>query len=433
MFTSAGAFSFLRYASLLLILLTIGLLTWHRYGMNQVYALDPSRGFEYTAQDDRDQGGDSIAAVERRGNTILLHCQLNKKYQWPFCQTAVSLAKLPKGVDLTGYDSVEFDTSYTGPGPHSIRVYLRNFESEISRIKELDSLKVNEVEFPAPEHGTMTVPIKLFRIASWWAVEQKTPLMHTDMRIDNVSTVEISTGSFVEAGTHTIEIRSIRFQGKWISQVQLAMALTGAWVMFGITWLIMWLLHFRTSFLSSRTRVAQLQSINQALKLETKELAGQARTDPLTGALNREGLREFLMNQWMGKIPTEPPLSVIFADLDHFKLVNDEHGHAVGDQVLQEFTRLVQGEIRSQDRFVRWGGEEFLILCQDTRDYQGRGLAEKLRTAMMQHNWPNGIAVTASFGVTMHLTSEEFGDMLLRADRALYQAKAGGRNRVEVI
>ena len=152
----------------------------------------------------------------------------------------------------------------------------------------------------------------------------------------------------------------------------------------------------------------------------------------MTGALNREGLREFLMNQWMGKIPTDPPLSVIFADLDHFKLVNDQHGHAVGDDVLQQFTRLVQSEIRSQDRFVRWGGEEFLILCQDTRDSQGRGLAEKLRMALARHAWPGGIAVSASFGVTMHISGEEFGDMLLRADRALYQAKAGGRNRVEV-
>ena len=432
MFTSAGAFSLLRYASLLLILLTVGLLTWHRYGMNKVYALDPARGFVYTAQDDRQQGGDSVSSIERHDNTIVLHCQLSKKYQWPFCQTAVYLAQVPSGIDLSSYDSIEFDSSYSGPGPHSIRVYLRNFESEISSVEIQESLKVNEVEFTVPEHGTMTVPIKLFRIASWWIGNHNVPLMHTDMRIDNVSKVEISTGSYVEAGTHTIELRSVRFKGKWISEIQLVMALGGAWFMFGIIWLVMALQYFRTSFLASRSREAQLQSINQALELETKELAGQARTDPLTGALNREGLRDFLMHQWMGKIPTEPPLSIIFADLDHFKRVNDEHGHAVGDQVLQEFTRLVQGEIRSQDRFVRWGGEEFLILCQDTRDYQGRGLAEKLRGAMTRRDWPDGLTMTASFGVTMHISGEDFGEMLLRADRALYRAKDGGRNRVEI-
>lgn len=433
MFSSAGAFSFLRYASLLLILLTVGLLTWHRYGMNKVYALDPSHGFEYTAQDDREQGGASIATVEKSGNTVMLHCQLVQKYQWPFCQSAVALAKMPRGIDLTSYDSVEFDATYTGPGPHSLRVYLRNFEPEISKVQDEGTLKVNEVEFTVPERGSMTVPLNLFRIASWWIGEHKTPLLHTDTRIDNVSTLEISTGSYVEVGTHTIELRSVRFKGKWIGQMQLVMALAGAWIMFAVIWLIMAMAHFRASYIESRTREAQLQSINQTLELESKELAGQARTDPLTGALNREGLRDFLMNQWMGKIPAEPPLSIIFADLDHFKQINDQCGHAVGDQVLQQFAKLVHGEIRSHDRFVRWGGEEFLILCQDTRDFQGRGLAEKLLSAMSLQTWPDGLTVTCSFGVTMHVSGEDFGDMVLRADRALYQAKAGGRNRVEVI
>jgi diguanylate cyclase (GGDEF)-like protein len=433
MFTSAGAFSFLRYASLLLILLTTGLLTWHRYGMNTVYDVSPNRGFAYEARDDRFQGGESVASLERVGDAMALNCQLSKKYQWPYCETEIFLAKMPEGIDLTGYDSIRFNIDYAGPAPHTVRFYLRNFEPEISKVGVLETLKVNEAEFPVPENGEIEVPIKLFRIASWWAVDMKAPLMSTDMRIDKVSFVQLSTGSFVEAGKHTITIKSIRFHGKWISQIQLVMALAGAWFMFGIIWLIMALQYFRTSYIASRTREVQLQSINLALKLETKELAGQARTDPLTGALNREGLREFLMNEWMGKIPAEPPLSILFADLDHFKRINDEHGHAVGDQVLQEFTRLVQGEIRSHDRLVRWGGEEFLILCQDTRDYQGRGLAEKLRAELARHAWPGGLAVTASFGVTMHVTGEDFGDMLLRADRALYQAKDGGRNRVEVI
>ena len=432
MFTTAGAFSFLRYASLFMILLTVGLLAWHRYGMNTVYDLDPRKGFKYTAQDDREQGGSSVAVLVQQPRGLTLKCELTLKYQWPFCQTAVDLAPVPKGVDLSGYDSVLFDVGYQGPGPHSIRIYLRNFEPEISQVGRLASLKVNEVEFPVPANGQIVVPIKLFRIASWWAVDEKTPLMSTDMRIDNVSIVELSTGSFVQAGSHTIEIRSIRFMGKWLTQAQLVMALAGAWVMFAIIWLIMAMQYFRTSFLASRTREAQLQSINQALKLETRELAGQARTDPLTGALNREGLRDFLMTQWMGKIPTEPPVSVIFADLDHFKSINDQYGHAIGDEVLKEFTKLVQHEIRTHDRFVRWGGEEFLILCQDTRDYQGRGLADKLRAALTRHTWPEGMALTASFGVTMHIAGEEFGEMLLRADRALYQAKDNGRNRVEV-
>ncbi|HEY8027448.1 MAG TPA: GGDEF domain-containing protein [Burkholderiaceae bacterium] len=433
MFTSASAFSLLRYASLLMIALTIGLLSWHRYGMNKTFSLDPRNGFQYSAQADNEAGGTSTAKIEQEKNGMLLSCEIASKYQWPFCQAAVALAEPPKGVDLTGYDSVFFDLSYSGPGPHTIRLYLRNFEPEISNLKETASLKVNELEFDVPESGKMTIPTTLFRVASWWASERKTPLMHTDMRIDNVSTVEISTGSFVQAGHHEIEIRSIQFLGKWMSQMQLVMALGGAWFMFGFVWLAVSLQYFRTGYLASREREVHLQSINAALKLETRELAGQARTDPLTGALNREGLREFLMTQWRGRIPDDPPVAVLFADLDHFKSINDEHGHAVGDDVLRKFAQLVQHEIRSNDRFVRWGGEEFLILCEDTRDDQGRRLAEKLRTALSRHDWPNGLKVTASFGVTKHIANEDFGDMLLRADRALYAAKEGGRDRVEVL
>jgi len=431
--TSPATFSFLRGASLSLIFLTIALLAWQRYGMDRVYILDPKHGFVYTAQDDRFQDGDSVATMVRDAESMTLNCQLGKKYTWPYCQTRIDIAKMPGGIDLTGYDSVTFDISYSGPGPHTLRFYLRNFEPNFSNPQSLESLKVNEVEFPVPDSGKVTVPIKMFRVASWWLVGRQIPLMDTDMRIDNVPFVDVSTGSLVEQGVHRIEIRSIRFNGKWISQAQLMMALVGAWLMFGIIWLVLALQYFRANFIASKLRVSHLQSINQALALETKELAGQARTDPLTGSLNREGLRDFLMTNWSGQIPSEPPVSIIFADLDHFKNVNDQHGHIVGDSVLQDFSRLVQNEIRLQDRLVRWGGEEFLILCHNTDAHQGVGLAEKLRGVISHHTWPAGISITASFGVTMHVADEDLGAMILRADRALYMAKEGGRDRVIVI
>ncbi len=378
MLKSGSTFLFLRHASLLLIVLTAALLTWHRFGMNRVLVLDPKRGFVYSAQDDRQQGGDSVAALELDDKSTILNCHLNTKYTWPFCQVAIRLAAMPNGVDLGNYDSITFDIAYNGPGPHSVRFYLRNFEADISNKADIGTLKVNETEIPLPESGEITVPIKLFRVASWWITGQKVPLMSTDMRIDNVSFVELSTGSLVQAGVHRIEIKSIRFNGKWISQAQLMMALVGAWFMFGISWLIIASQYFRAHTLMSKSRVIHLQSINQALKLETRELAGQARTDSLTGALNREGLREFLMTQWQGRLPADPPLTIIFADLDHFKQINDLHGHAIGDLVLQEFTKLVQNEIRSHDRLVRWGGEEIFdyAVRGHARWTRGAGLAE---------------------------------------------------------
>ncbi|MBV8666170.1 MAG: GGDEF domain-containing protein [Burkholderiaceae bacterium] len=430
---SGSTFYFLRQAAVLLTVLTAALLTWHRFGMNRVLELDARHGFSYTAQDDRPMGGASIAAIEHAARGEILTCELSKKYTWPFCQASIRLAAMPGGVDLTEYDSVTFEIAYSGPGSHTVRFYLRNFEPGISNQADVGSLKVNEVEFPIPESGTITVPIKFFRVASWWATNYKVPLTSTDMRIDNVPFVEMSTGSLVQPGSHRIEIKSVYFSGKWISQAQLVMALLGAWVMFGASWLILALQYFRFNMLESRSREVYLQSINQALQLETEELAGQARTDPLTGALNREGLREFLMTQWQGRIPADSPLTVIFADLDHFKQINDMHGHSVGDVVLQEFARLVQTAIRTHDRLVRWGGEEFLIVCQDTCTEQGRALAEKLRADIVQSAWPEKLRVTCSFGVTMHRANEDIGAMIARADGALYQAKNAGRNRVSAI
>jgi diguanylate cyclase (GGDEF)-like protein len=433
MYASTGTFSFLRYASLWLIVLTLALLTWHRYGMDRVFIIAPGSGFHYEALDDRVQGGDSIASVEPADNAMVLNCRLGTKYTWPYCQMVIRVSAIPGGIDFTPYDSITFDVAYTGPGLHSVRFYLRNFEPDISSWADHASLKVNEVEFPVSESGKLTVPLKFFRVASWWVENRNTPLMSTDMRINKVPYVELSTGGFPAQGVHRIEIKSIQFNGKWISQKQLVMALVGAWLMFSISWLIIALQYFRANLLAAKLRLSRLQSLNQVLKLETKELAGQVRTDPLTGALNRAGLREFLMTQWQSGIPAGSPLCVIFADLDHFKDINDRHGHGMGDRVLQEFTALVQNEIRSHDRLVRWGGEEFLILCQDTRADQGEVLAEKLRAAITRYSWPENLSLSCSFGVTMNIPDEDFGVMIARADRALYNAKKGGRDRVEVV
>jgi diguanylate cyclase (GGDEF)-like protein len=154
--------------------------------------------------------------------------------------------------------------------------------------------------------------------------------------------------------------------------------------------------------------------------------------DPLTGALNREGLRDFLLQQWQGEMPTSAGMSVLFADLDHFKRINDNYGHAIGDEVLKQFALLVKGEIRKSDGLVRWGGEEFLVVCPATQLPEAAKLAEKLRASVANTAWPNHILVTCSCGVATREEGEEFSSLIKRADDALYQAKHAGRNRVEL-
>ena len=415
-----------------LMLLTVVLLVWHHFGMTRIYELGGASAVAAETRDDRGDGGASVATLAKVNGTLVLNCKLRKQFAWPYCGIHFLTGAGANGVDLSGFDTMTVDVAYTGPGPHLLRAYIRNYEPAISNLKDWQSQKVNEIEFAIPATGRVTIPMKLLRTAAWWNSAQKTPLIHTDVRVDNVTAVELSTGSLNAMGAHQIRLKTLRFHGKWISQTHLLMSLVGAWFLCGVMWPVMGLVHYRTQLSSSKARLASLTGINRALQLEAKELAGQAYTDPLTGALNRQGLRDLLMKQWKTPGLLGDPSSVMFVDLDHFKRVNDGHGHGAGDEVLRSFAAMVQSEIRQTDKLVRWGGEEFLILCPGADAGQAQRLAKKLRLLMCAHVWPCALSVTASFGVTSISDGEDIGEAIQRADAALYLAKANGRNRVEL-
>ncbi len=169
--------------------------------------------------------------------------------------------------------------------------------------------------------------------------------------------------------------------------------------------------------------------LNDALKIESKKLEEMAKRDPLTGVKNRAGIRDNLFKQVQLVYFRDKPLSIIFIDLDHFKAVNDQYGHGQGDEILICFTRFVLAVTRQADSLVRWGGEEFLLVCPDTNMQQAGHLAEKVRVKLEQADWPKGIKVTASFGVTQ-MGQESTSEFIHRADQALYKAKSTGRNCV---
>ena len=117
---------------------------------------------------------------------------------------------------------------------------------------------------------------------------------------------------------------------------------------------------------------------------------------------------------------------------DHFKNINDTYGHLVGDEVLVNLAKLVQSMIRNTDSLVRWGGEEFVILSDDTSIQNAAFLAEKLRKAIEASTLITQQRVTCSFGVTEMVPGEDPKSLIARADKALYSSKESGRNRVTV-
>ncbi|MCL4471865.1 MAG: sensor domain-containing diguanylate cyclase [Sulfuricella sp.] len=166
------------------------------------------------------------------------------------------------------------------------------------------------------------------------------------------------------------------------------------------------------------------------LKERARKLDLQATTDPLTGVFNRLKFNQELAAEMDRSARYKTPLALVMYDIDHFKAVNDTHGHHAGDQVLTGMCRIVAGHIRQTDVLTRWGGEEFMILAPNCDGRQAFELAEKLRRLIEQFVFAKVGTVTCSFGVTQFQDGDTAETLTSRADTAMYAAKRNGRNRV---
>jgi len=158
-------------------------------------------------------------------------------------------------------------------------------------------------------------------------------------------------------------------------------------------------------------------------------LSQQARTDELTGALNRRGLLQQLEAVHASAMQGQAGYALMMVDVDHFKAINDQHGHARGDQVLQAVSASLRAALRSDDLVGRWGGEEFCVLLPRTRLQDAEALAQRVANRVAESG--TGIRVTVSIGVSEYgPADQDLRAVIRRADDALYEAKEKGRNRV---
>ncbi|HQS57554.1 MAG TPA: diguanylate cyclase [Gallionellaceae bacterium] len=165
-------------------------------------------------------------------------------------------------------------------------------------------------------------------------------------------------------------------------------------------------------------------------KLAAEHLKQLASTDALTGAFNRRRFNEVMQIELARAKRYGTPITLIIFDIDHFKRINDTHGHSAGDQVLLKLALLVSGNIRDTDIFARWGGEEFVILASNCETQCPHSLAEKIRKLIEFYPFEEVGQVTCSFGVTEYCSGDDQESIVKRADSNLYRAKEAGRNRV---
>ena len=414
----------------------------NRWGMDDRLVIDADSRWPMLVTDDRDlEGGNSVAALRREGRQVVLDCHLGAGYQYRFCELQFGLGEAPVGLDLSHYDTIEIAMSaeavlpsQAGPPARAavpVRVFLRSFHPRYSVLGDEGSLKVHEITFtPADYAGPLAFPLSQIGVASWWVDEHPLPLEFIAQDLTHVVSLSVATAGKVEAGLHTLRVDRIELRGKWIRAGTLGLGLVGMWVATMLVCLVIDGVAARRRLRRSSALQTSLRRLNANLRSQANDLAEQARHDALTGALNRHGLTEALIGQTRQGDAALFPAALVFIDIDHFKQINDRHGHAMGDAVIRGLADLVRAQVQRDDLLARWGGEEFLLLCQATPIVEAQGVAERLRQAVASADWPGGLRVSCSFGVAEWARGQDLDDAIRRADVAMYQAKRQGRDRV---
>ncbi|MEN7432802.1 GGDEF domain-containing protein [Chromobacterium sp. TRC.1.1.SA] len=186
------------------------------------------------------------------------------------------------------------------------------------------------------------------------------------------------------------------------------------------------LLSFTLALSMTWFAIRRLREARQLLKA----LRRQAERDDITGLANRRRANQALQRETERSCRSGRRYSVLLIDLDHFKHINDSHGHLVGDRVLQRFGQVLRQRARQLDTIARWGGEEFIIVCPETEQDGALALAESISQLLRETDFDPALRVTASIGVATLADDDTPDSLVHRADICLYAAKQAGRDQV---
>jgi diguanylate cyclase (GGDEF)-like protein len=269
-----------------------------------------------------------------------------------------------------------------------------------------------------------------FFVSNWWSSSHKIPPALSHPQFDNSIIFAIQTGADNALGSHHFKLHRIEFIGQRLTTEKWYLSIIVAWLCIFLVFLGMRILALTNEVRSQRKRSRELAEVNRLLDMRGQQLEEKIKVDALTGAFNRAGVDESLRDGLAEWRRENKPMSLVVMDIDHFKMINDQYGHAVGDYVLSEVTQIVKSHIRGNDLFARWGGEEFLLVCRNTKIDQARVAAEKIRLLIADYTFEHDIKVTSSFGVATLRAHESLQELFQAADKALYRAKHAGRNKV---
>ena len=266
------------------------------------------------------------------------------------------------------------------------------------------------------------------RVPEWWVGQYDLPRNFGQPDFSNATALSIDLLGDLAGTHHDIQIDKIEFVGDWISAEYWYLGILCAWMILATTYGLSQWLRLLRKHREQRKKIHDLVDSNAQLQTEKEKYQKLSTLDGLTKVLNRHGIEQFIESLQAANLPT----SVIVIDLDHFKRINDQRGHYVGDRVLQAVGEILRAHTRNTDGLGRWGGEEFVLVCPGASLAKAADLAEKLRHRIMETDFipEDPLAITASFGVAASQADQSFEDAFRQADQALYLAKSRGRNCV---
>lgn len=414
--------------------LSVLLVLWQYFGMNRVVELYPSKT-EVTVSGDYLNGGISEGKLTMTDEGALLNCNIKPSSTFAFCSFDIAIGDgKNKGLDFSQFESLDLWLEHTTTEPDTLIVYLINRE-EFSDSSDPSSRNVSNKSnqhaiLPTPEISYYSLTLNKFIVPSWWMLLHKATGSAGKANLDNVISLQLATGDSLNNRRIEILFKRAALSGKWISADTLYLELVVFWTLLLLLHISFRLYQLANQLKLKRSQNASLAELNSFLSIQRNQFEEMAKTDPLTGVSNRAGMRdlfEHMQNQ------RRQAYSLIMFDIDYFKLVNDTHGHQAGDDVIKGVTDLVARVIRDTDHLARWGGEEFIIVCADTKINQAAVLANNLRQQIAQAKFDCGVSVTCSFGLSEYRQQgkNSIEKMFEVADAALYRAKNGGRNCVK--
>jgi diguanylate cyclase (GGDEF)-like protein len=271
-------------------------------------------------------------------------------------------------------------------------------------------------------NSRVNVDFNDFRVADWWITQHNIPREFAHVELNEITSVGISPIAPFSHQADIIQINAIYVAGTYFSKESLYASLLLFWALLLSSEA---LFHYWTLRQRVKRDAAKLQSLSDiSAKYKVK-----AETDKLTGLSNREGLAQTLMA--IEQSDTKSSYALLLIDVDHFKGLNDQFGHDVGDLVLEELAQSINRSIRSTDIVCRWGGEEFVVLFRYTKLQDVYPFAEKIRLEIARSSFAGTLKlpIYVSIGAALMSVDDSFEKTFKLADQALYAAKRAGRNQ----